>query len=165
MHLATRKKKILNPKTHLSVSATGDDLKFLWMVAHSPEQCVGNHHLTNYESPIKDYTRDKRQEMTGRKMSLTGVAIDWAKNNSYEVHVSSHHDQTVVSVQILNKKSINLKTICIYKCSEVHIFSLVQTGCQSKLIETFLLIHLNNLLVVILQRESMIIVWVLPRRL
>lgn len=56
------KKKILNPKTHLSISATGDDLKFLWMVAHSPEQGVGNHHLTNYESPIKDYTKETKDK-------------------------------------------------------------------------------------------------------
>lgn len=39
------------PKTHLSVSATGNDLVFLWMVAHRPEDGVGNHHLKACKSP------------------------------------------------------------------------------------------------------------------
>lgn len=38
-------------KTHLSVSATGDDLVFLWVVAHSPERCVGDHHLKTHKPP------------------------------------------------------------------------------------------------------------------
>ena len=42
---------IVGPKTHLSISATGNDLVFLWVVAHRPQECVGYHHLKTHKSP------------------------------------------------------------------------------------------------------------------
>lgn len=39
------------PETNLSVSATGDDLVFLWVVAHRPEQRVGDHSIKTHKPP------------------------------------------------------------------------------------------------------------------
>lgn len=53
-------KSVKGPKTHLSVSATGDDLVFLWVVAHRPEHSVGDHHLKTHKPPTAEKCRSDK---------------------------------------------------------------------------------------------------------
>lgn len=61
-------------KTHLSVSATGDDLVYVWVVAHRPEQRVGDHHLKTHKPPAAGNLEEKDDDRTER-VTFTNVLV------------------------------------------------------------------------------------------
>jgi len=56
------------PRTHLSVCATGDDVHLLWVVAHTPEQGVGQHQLA---APVVPVTTEEEQSDRKQEGALT----------------------------------------------------------------------------------------------